>query len=339
MGAMDNEPIWTARALAVENSAPGTRRRVHLAVDGESQPPTPHLSIEVLVGRRHRPCLALVAGVHGDEYDGILALQELAREISPEQLAGTLLLVPVANPFAFAAGQRRTPEDNTDLNRVFPGRPDGTLSERLAYRLCQGVLRQATFVFTLHGAMASGILAPWVEFLDDPGPVGTAAQALARACGIPDLIALEPRPGRLLTAMASLGVPLIEGEVGGSGATRPENVAYYKERVRAVARQVGVLDESARAPASSEPPRIWRLRAIAAPAGGIFLREVELRQAVGAGDRLGRIIDAEGSLVAEVRLPGAGTIGGYRVHAGVRRGDPLFDVWVPLEERWPDPGA
>src|SRR5262249_59730806 len=101
--------------------------------------------------------------------------------------------------------------------------------------------RQAELVFTLPGAMAMGDLAPWIEYLDVPDPVGRASFQAARASGFPDLIGLDRLPGRLITAMADLGVPLIEGEVGGRGVTSSESVAYYRDRVRAVAGHLGVL--------------------------------------------------------------------------------------------------
>ena len=326
-----NDQSWVDDTVDFTRGPLQTRRRYSLAVDRASGPPSPHVSIEVLVGRRHRPLLALVAGIHGDEYDGILALQELAREIDPEMLEGTLAIAPVANPFAFAAGQRRTPDDDADLNRVFPGRADGTLSERLADRLCLGLLRQADLIFTLHGATSTGYLSPWVEYLNDATPLGAATFAIARATGIPHLIALDNLPGRLQRTMANLGVPLVEAEVGGRGATRRDLVTYYKERALNVARHAGVLPPAL----PGEPPvaqTIWRLGSVAAEAEGIFLREVELNAVVRSGDRLGRIVDRAGEMVAEVRAPEDGMIGGYRDHAGVRPGDPLFNLWLRAEQ-------
>jgi predicted deacylase len=327
-------PIWVADTLDLAQGPLRARRRYSLAVDRATEPPSPHVAIEVLVGRRHRPVLALVAGIHGDEYDGILALQELAREIEPETLDGTLAIAPVANPFAFAAGQRRTPDDDADLNRVFPGRADGTLSERLADRLCQRLLRQADMIFTLHGATSTGYLSPWVEYLNEATPVGEATFAIARATGIPHLIALDNLPGRLQRTIANLGVPLVEAEVGGRGATRRENVTYYKERALNVARHAGLLPPAVVGePAAAQT--IWRLGSVAAEAEGIFLREVELNAVVRSGDGLGRIVDRAGEVVAEVRAPEDGMIGGYRDHAGVRPGDPLFNLWLRAEQIGP----
>src|SRR5205814_8204931 len=109
---------------------------------------------------------------------------------------------------------------------------------------------------------------------------------------------------------------------------RPENVADYKERVRAVARPLGVLPADS-VPRSGPEPRRWRLGSVDAPADGIFWREVELDQMVRAGDRLGRITDARGDQVVDVRAPSDAKIGGYREHAGIRAGDGIFNLWLP----------
>lgn len=308
------------------------RHRFDVPVPGREGEQDPRLPVDLLVGQAHHPCLGLVAGVHGDEYDGIVALQGLASDIIPAELQGALLIVPVANPFAFGVGRRRTPEDAQDLNRVFPGDRDGSLSERLAALLSREILLQADAVFTLHGSGANGVLSPWIEFLDVPGAVGRASYEMARSSGFDDLIALDRLPGRLLTAMGDLGVPLIEGEVGGRGTTRRENVRYYRERVYAVARHQGILPSPNGAALDETPRRIWRLNGIEADAGGIFQRAVSLKQEVRAGDVLGAIVDARGDPLADVRAPLDGAIGGYREHVGVLKGDSVFTLWTPASE-------
>jgi predicted deacylase len=321
--------------ICIDDLSPGRHRFAVRLETGMASGPS-YVPVQVLVGSSPRPCLALVAGVHGDEYEGILALHEIARESDSEQLDGALLVIPVANRFAFAAGQRTTPQDGCDLNRVFPGCREGSLSERLAALLCKDLLSQADAVFTLHGATSTGLLSPWIEFLDVPALVGRASFEMAQASGFRDLMALDERPGRLLRAMGDAGVPLIEGEVGGRGATRHENVSFYKERVRAVAHHLGVMSASqALEPqAGHEPqPNIWRLGpSVTAPAAGVFLRQVSLRQAVRQGERLGKIVGLEGETTATVLAPVDGVVGGYCDHVGVQAGQNLVTLWTPAKD-------
>ena len=332
-----------ASALAIDQVPLATRHRCALNLAANDEAPATEIPVHIIVGSKRLPRLALIAGVHGDEYDGILALHEIARDWAPRDLMGTVIVVPVANPFAFAAAQRRTPQDDKDLNRVFPGTSNGSLSERLAHLLAAGLLLQTDLVFSLHGSASPGRLAPWLEFFDRPDQVGTASYAAALASGFLDLIALPALPGTLQTAMGELGVPVIEGEVGGRGAARRENVEYYKGRALAVARHLGILGNAETAAPTGH--RVWHLHSIETDATGIFLREVELGAPVHAGDLLARVADIHGRVVATVRAPADGVIGYHRVHAGVRPGDRLFTLWVsavprvsrPADLRAPNP--
>jgi predicted deacylase len=313
-------------AIHLDRLALNAHHRFHIRLSGEDRPVAAH----VVIGMRHRPCLALIGGVHGNEYEGIIALHQMLREVGTWRLDGSLIVLPIANPFAFAKAQRRTPTDDKDLNRVFPGSRDGSLSEQLASRLCFDLLHETDLVFTLHGAMADGILAPWIEFLDGSGALEQKTRAAAEASGFDDLIALPRLPGVLLTAMAEVGTPAIEGEVGGLGSTTVENVRYYRERILSVARHVGVLPPTEDKEVSREACRVWHLRGLEGEVGGVFLRSVELRQRVRTGDPLGTIVDASGNAIVQLQAPCCGVIGGYRVHAGVSPGDRLVTLWCEV---------
>jgi predicted deacylase len=313
------------QALSVDTLPLQSRRAYEVSITGEADT----VPVQVIVGRRRRPCLALVAGVHGNEYEGMVTLAEFQRSLEPGSLEGTLIIVPVANPFAFGAGQRRTPQDDGDLNRVFPGAPTGTLSERLAHRLCANVLAAADLVFTLHSAMGDGVLSPWIEFLEGTGALERATYAAALASGFSDLVALPRLPGVLQTALAERGVPVIEGEVGGLGTTTRANVAYYTARVLAVARHAGVMAGEAEPETGRHGPPVWHLRGVDAESTGVFQRSVELRQTVRAGDPIGTLLDIRDGSSREVRSPAAGMVGGHRIHVGVRAGDRLVTLWEP----------
>jgi predicted deacylase len=327
---MDSDGRIMERLTWIE-VAPATRASFQLQVD-PADGVAARVAVEVVAGRKPRPRLAVVDGVHGDEYDGILACQAILRELRREDLDGTLVVVPVANSFAFGAARRRTPQDDGDLNRLFPGDAQGSLSERLAHRLCVGVLGDADLVFTLHGGSGETRLFESVEVLDEPGTVGEASFAAAQASDFPNLVALlQCLPGRLLTtALGALGVPVIEGEVGGRGEADPARVNYYKERLYGVARHVGVM-ATADSSMAGPPPRLWRIvgEPVVAGARGIFLREASLNQGIRAGDCLGRVVDAHGDAVAVVRAPADGIVGGHRAHAGLDVDTPVITLLSP----------
>lgn len=317
----------TQDRIDLESLSLRTHHRIVLHAEAPAGEPAIDVPVHVLVGRRRRPCMAVVGGVHGDEYDGIRAAQMIARGEDCFALDGTLVVVPVANPFAFAAGRRETPFDNVDLNRVFPGNAAGTLTERLAHTLCSGFLQDMDFIFTLHGAGAVTQLAWYLEFFDSDSDTGRASRKAAEAAGFPNLIAFPETKGFLLPSLGKLGVPVIEGEVGGRGELNEDNAAYYVDRVHAVMKHFGLIDTAPPAQASSA----WRAVDVMAPAGGIMSRALALNGKVALGQKLGEILSLDGNERTEIVSPASGILGGFRAHARIEEGQLAFRVFTPLE--------
>ena len=140
---------------------PGGKRAFDLRVATLGDGGVMRLPVNVAAGHGDGPCLAVVAGVHGDEADGIATLMELWARVDAARLSGRLIMVPVANPTAFIAGRRRSPLDDLDLNRTFPGDPEGMPTQQLAHALLTKVLKQSDFVFSLHGWYSTGTTLPY----------------------------------------------------------------------------------------------------------------------------------------------------------------------------------
>jgi len=111
---------------------------------------TASLDVFECMGQSLGPSVLVTAGVHGDEYEGPAAIAEVASWLSPLSFRGSLCMIPVANPFAFEAGTRVSPLDGINLARVFPGKKDGTPTERLAYLLFDEFASKADCVIDLH---------------------------------------------------------------------------------------------------------------------------------------------------------------------------------------------
>src|SRR5262249_35142252 len=109
------------------------------------------LQLPVLIasGAAAGQTIVVLGGVHGDEYEGMAAVREVFRRLGPLAMSGTFIGVPVCNPLAFAAGSRTSLIDGQNLARVFPGRADGTISERIAHVLTTLVLPHADFLIDL----------------------------------------------------------------------------------------------------------------------------------------------------------------------------------------------
>jgi N-alpha-acetyl-L-2,4-diaminobutyrate deacetylase len=281
------------------------------------------LPVNIVVGKADGPCLALVAGVHGDESEGVLGLMELWDELDPASFTGRVVLVPVANPPAFAAHRRTSPLDGLDLNRIFPGKADGSPSERLAHRLYESVLRHCDFLFSLHSWYSAGVVLPYVEFKHDIRTARVSLEA-AKASGF-DLIRIsEWSPGLMTRVVNEAGVPGMEAEIGGTGITTPENRALYKARVRAL---MGHLGMAAASPQPTNPARLVDHLDLMAPDGGVLMIMTRLGAEVTAGEKLAQISDLHNRSVAEVRSKGDGLIGAMRVAGSVQAGELVFRIF------------
>lgn len=285
------------------------------------------IPILVITGQAHRPRLVCVAGIHGDEHEGVTAQLEVWEELEPDELNGTLVMVTVANPPAFRAGMRRNPEDLLDMNRVFPGSPTGTVTERLAYHLFHDIVAEADFVLSMHGWSSGALVVPYVEYPRD-SPVTEASLAAARAFGLEYVEDWDWPTGMLVAVCTRSGIPAIEPEIGGLGCTMPERRALYKLGMRNLMRHLGMLSGEPELPATIK--RVTR-RMLIAPLGGLVRRHVELGCAVRAGDIVATITDLTGVPLAPVEAPIDGFVAAVRLMASANPGDCLAVIFQPVE--------
>jgi len=190
----------------------GSRNQLALRVGGWEGGIRFEIPFFVFVGRARRPRALLIAGVHGDEYEGVAALHDFARQINPGELRGTLTIVPVSNPQAFYGGTRRNPVDYGDLNRLFPGDPQGTISERLAALLFHNLVIDNDAILSMHGWSKEAITVPYVEYFDEKSRVGRESFAIARGVGLEFLHPYRWEPGLLVAAASRAGIPSVEAK-------------------------------------------------------------------------------------------------------------------------------
>ena len=151
-GAGEGASVAIAAAeVGGQRVGPGERRRLWLPLGHRPDGGPLGLPLVVVRGALPGPTLGVVAGVHGDEYEGPEALRRFLAGLDPARLRGTVVATPQANPPAFEAGQRTGAVDHLDLNRAFPGRPDGFLTQRIADLLVGEVVGPADALVDLHG--------------------------------------------------------------------------------------------------------------------------------------------------------------------------------------------
>ncbi len=276
------------------------------------------------------PTLLVSAGVHGDEYEGVRAIFETCEALDPSALCGSFLAVPIVNYPAHRAISRTHPVDGGNLARAFPGRPDGSPSERLAWAFDTTFLALADFYLDLHSGGVRFAM-PSMAGFEAADPRGRAA---AEAFGAP-VIWGHPviEPGRTISAARARGIPFLYTEARGAGRIHPDDLLMMRRGIGNLLRHLKMLEGQPEIPA---PP--LRLQGIGntddgvvATADGFWMPSVNLLEPVRSGQPLGQIVDDLGVILATPIAPADGLVALRRELPPVSVGDTL--ILLAAEEK------
>lgn len=290
-------------------------------------PVTSPYSVEmtVICGSRPGKKLVVTAGVHGCEYVGIETLNRLKRELEPAALSGRVILLPLVNPEGFYQGSKQTiPADGKNLNRMFPGKPDGTFSSQLARVLEETLYPEADFLMDLHGGDVNEALTPLVFFpASVPESLSAAASAAAESLSVPYRVASTSQNG-LYSWAAQCGIPALLVERGDRGLWSEKEVAACRENVYELMRHLGILNAASVSPCLQQA-EIRRAVYEEAPADGFWYPAVSAAgQKLKQGTLLGTLKDSYGNEIACYTAPFDGVVLYYTLSLGVKSGDPLI---------------
>ena len=195
-----------------------------------------------IIGTTDGPHLLITGGVHGDEFEPMAAIRRLMREVDPVQLRGRLTLVPVVNEAAFLRGAR-TAEDERDLARTCPGRPDGSVTEQTAHAISQ-LIRTADYFIDLHTGGTTMSVLPLTGYKLVPDEaVRETQRRMAHAFNLPLVWGTDYRlEGRTLSVARDAGVPAIYAEYLGRGLCDPAGIDAYVEGCLNVMAELDMLD-------------------------------------------------------------------------------------------------
>jgi predicted deacylase len=313
-------------------AAAGTTASGTLQVPGRAGDDGTTIPISIINGARPGPVLALTAGVHGQEYTPVIALQRVLKTVDPKTLAGTLILVHVANmPSYLGRTIYYSPADGKNLNRVFPGKADGTLSERIAFVLTRDVIDRATHVIDLHCGDGNESLRPYSYWITTGAPeVAAGGKQLALGFGLDHIIVdterpVDPRASIYLSNTAiTRGKPALTIESGGLARTDEDSISAIERGVSGVLKHLGMRADG---PAPVGRP-IWieRSEVVRSGATGIFYPAVESGHTVAEGTLLGRVTDFHGATIEEIRSPFAGEILYVIGTPAISKGEPIAFV-------------
>lgn len=267
-----------------------------LPVTRRSSGETLSLGLHTVQGQADGPTLGLFSTSHGDEAYAILVIREVLRRVDPARLKGRILAIPVGNPVAFESFTRTTGQGmNTDMNnmnRVFPGTPDGWLTQQMAHVVSTQFVAHLDYLLDFHcGGTETGI--DYVLTHAGGGEIGERSRQLSRIYGTEILFEhAEAVHHNTLTDYAmSKGIPSVVVEVGGSV---PGDAAYLEKCVQGVfnvMHELGMLEGK---PVLPEKQYLMRRRVLVRPRyGGMFIPEVgfeRLGKSVKGGTVLARVI-------------------------------------------------
>ncbi len=322
-----------------QDTPAGSKQRIELVVD--SLPDGQHLTFPVLVARGAHPgkTLLVIGAVHGDEYEGTIAIQDVFEGLDVSAVRGTWCGIPVMNGPAFDAARRESPLDGLNLARVFPGNATGSPTQRIAHAFREYVLRQCNLLLDLHSGGNAYAIHRLAGYQLREGEVGRIQRAAAIAFGADLVWGTGGLPGRTLSAAGELGIPAVYAEMRGEGRCRPQDVERARQGIRSVMAFLGIID--GRYP--TNPPRYFVENPESgsghlqvdhpSPTGGIFVPAVDVWERVRAGQILGWIRHLDGRVLAEIPSARDGRVLFLRTHPRVFPGDAIaFVLALPEDE-------
>jgi N-alpha-acetyl-L-2,4-diaminobutyrate deacetylase len=217
------------------------------------------------------PTVLFTGGNHGDEYEGPIALMNLARALDPGQLQGTLYVMPALNLPAVRAGRRTSPIDGGNMNRTFPGDPRGGVTQMIADFVYRELVARADAVLDIHSGGKTLSFAPSaiVHRLPDASRMRATLAALEAFAAPYGLVLTElDAEGLLDTVVEEMGKLFLSTELGGGGTATPETVAIAERGAVNLLVHLGLLADAA--PHLSTPPRAGRTRVMTTDDPGAF---------------------------------------------------------------------
>jgi len=281
------------------------------------------------------PTALLTGANHGDEYEGPIALFDLAGTLRADDISGRVIIVPAMNYPAFRAGTRTSPIDRGNMNRIFPGRPDGTVTEKIADYFQHTLLPLSDHVLDLHSGGRTLEFLPLAaaHVLADKDQQARCAAAMTAFNAPYSAMLLEiDDVGMYDGAAEAMGKVFVTTELGGGGTATARTAAIARKGVRNFLIHAGLMDGT---------PEIGPTTMLDIPSAesfvfsehdGLIEPRVALGQTVRAGEPLARIhpVERTGAAPIAYRVPRDGVLAGRHFPGLVKAGDCLAVIAVAV---------
>jgi len=291
----------------------GGRATGFIQVPGGVDAPT-NIPVIVIQGAQSGPRLALMAGSHGTEYASIIALEKLGQSVNPATLSGTLVILPLINLASFAQKvPHLNPVDGKNMNRMYPGKPDGTQTERASWAIGKQVVEPSDYLIDLHGGDLDENLRRYSYWpVTGNAKLDATTRGMAMAFGFDHIVIQKNQgpttPGAVpISRFAEdLGKPTVIAEAGHAGTTHAEDVEALVQGSENVMRYLKMLPGDVRP--VEHPVWIGQITTVQSKVDGIFYPLVAPESYVAQGMRVGYTTDYFGNKLEDVVTPVSGVV-------------------------------
>ncbi|WPR77183.1 M14 family metallopeptidase [Algoriphagus sp. NG3] len=312
--------------------APGQINRYVGLGDGDS------IAVSIIKGMEQGPTFTVLAGIHGFEYPPILAVQRILKTIDPWQLKGSLIIVPVASEASFYGRSVFIhPKDGKNLNRVFPGKAQGSATEKIAAFISREIIPISDVFLDIHGGDAGEDLLPFVcyyERKDAPAQV-ELAKRLTIAAGFEynviypyALKAGQPSEYAFKEAVQQ-GKTALSIEAGKLGSTDSEDIEIIEKGIWNMLREMKMISGTVQKDVDQK--WIYSPNYMKASNSGIFYSTIKAGDQVSKGEYLGSITTVFGEVIQEIHSEYEGIVL-YKIGSPpVNRGETMFCIGKVIE--------
>jgi predicted deacylase len=304
---------------------PGTSNRLSWSATELFEGVPVSTPVLVVNGAHPGPILCMTAAVHGDELNGIEMVRRVMHDLSPSKVSGAVIGIPIVNVQGFRRGSRYLP-DRRDLNRYFPGNPNGSAAARIAHSFFNNVVAHCDALIDLHTGSFERANLPQIRAdLRNPD-----VMTLTQGFGSMVILHSTPAVGTLRYAATQAGIPAVTLEAGGPSQLELNEVKLGVKGIETLVNTLGMVKKRRR---WGEPePVYYRSSWVRADNGGILLADVGLGSTVRKGDLLGTITDPMNNARSELRSPYSGRIIGMARNQVVMPGFAAFHVGIQTDE-------
>ncbi len=305
--------------LKIDNIRAKKGEKVRGALRVGELPDTSEIRIPLTIinGAADGPTLSIISTIHGNEVNGAEIAYRIANSIEADELNGKLIIVPIANPLAYNSRVRKTPQDERDMNRCFPGNKNGSITYKMAYALYNSVVSISNFLIDLHSGSKSFRMVPFLKIYNDSDSFSKSHFFGFRFVKLRK----EGLVGSLTHSAHKIGVKSFCIEIGEGGRLEEEFISEAITNIINFMRHIKMINGKAR---RTNPFFLYNEERILSPRGGLLIPSVDVGQKVGKNFVLGEIHNPFTGESEEVKTKKGGWVIGIKREPQTYTGEKIF---------------